>query len=356
MAQKTRTILKSYFNTGDRPTEGEFVDFIDSTINLTDDKATDAEAIDPLNNSKFITPKSLALVVTPVQTALAGKEPSIAVSTSEKYFAGDKTFKDFATDVRYTTLIGLPTLNGAISESDKIIEAFARLQNQIISKQDKLISANPPILPAIATPNAKIKTVDGISLLITDPLSTATDIIPRASKFITPRNINGVPFDGSIDIVTQKIFNLTTANTQGTTTRVNIPDLSFTAVAGKKYKIEIIGDYQSAAVATGGSLGFIMSSGTATIKGFATMAVSIVAPANNLALSNSITAINSVSATANSFITSSGVSSVGSPHSLYTNLILTCTTGGVFQVQWGSKVTAATTLNAGTTMIVTQLN
>ncbi len=37
MAQKTRTELKAYFNTGDTPTEAQFQDLIDSMVNKTDD-------------------------------------------------------------------------------------------------------------------------------------------------------------------------------------------------------------------------------------------------------------------------------------------------------------------------------
>lgn len=37
MANKTRTQLKAYFETGDTPTESEFIDLIDSNPNLTDD-------------------------------------------------------------------------------------------------------------------------------------------------------------------------------------------------------------------------------------------------------------------------------------------------------------------------------
>jgi hypothetical protein len=33
MAEKNRTELKSYFETGDRPTQDEFVDLIDSAVN-----------------------------------------------------------------------------------------------------------------------------------------------------------------------------------------------------------------------------------------------------------------------------------------------------------------------------------
>ena len=36
MATQTGTTLKTYFNTGDQPTEAQFVDLIDSNLNLTD--------------------------------------------------------------------------------------------------------------------------------------------------------------------------------------------------------------------------------------------------------------------------------------------------------------------------------
>lgn len=37
MATKTRTELKAYFNTGDKPTEAQFADFINAVENLNDD-------------------------------------------------------------------------------------------------------------------------------------------------------------------------------------------------------------------------------------------------------------------------------------------------------------------------------
>jgi len=37
MAQQNRTVLKTYFETGDTPTEAEFIDLIDSSYNESDD-------------------------------------------------------------------------------------------------------------------------------------------------------------------------------------------------------------------------------------------------------------------------------------------------------------------------------
>jgi len=36
MAKVTRTVLKTYFNTGDKPTETQFASLIDSNLNLND--------------------------------------------------------------------------------------------------------------------------------------------------------------------------------------------------------------------------------------------------------------------------------------------------------------------------------
>jgi hypothetical protein len=55
MSQKTRTDLKAYFNTGDRPTEGEFADFIDSVVNIKNDKPSDLEIDAGTTDDKFVT-------------------------------------------------------------------------------------------------------------------------------------------------------------------------------------------------------------------------------------------------------------------------------------------------------------
>ena len=41
MAQQDRTTLKGYFNTGDSPTEANFIDLIDSFFNFTDGDTID---------------------------------------------------------------------------------------------------------------------------------------------------------------------------------------------------------------------------------------------------------------------------------------------------------------------------
>lgn len=60
MATQTRTVLKTYFNTDDYPTEQQFADLIDSTLNLTDTPAEEVGAI--VNGAAAATPTAADLV------------------------------------------------------------------------------------------------------------------------------------------------------------------------------------------------------------------------------------------------------------------------------------------------------
>lgn len=71
-------------------------------------------------------------ISTATATALAGKEPSIAAGTPAQYRRGDKTWADFATDVRAAVLTGLSTAtNAAIAAADSVLVALGKLQAQI---------------------------------------------------------------------------------------------------------------------------------------------------------------------------------------------------------------------------------
>ena len=51
----SRNTLKSYFQTGDRPTEQQFAELIDKAVNVEDDKASVAEANAGNNDIKYMT-------------------------------------------------------------------------------------------------------------------------------------------------------------------------------------------------------------------------------------------------------------------------------------------------------------
>lgn len=55
---KSRTELKAYFETGDKPTQAQFADLINNLSHATDDKATIAEAQTGTSDVKFITART----------------------------------------------------------------------------------------------------------------------------------------------------------------------------------------------------------------------------------------------------------------------------------------------------------
>lgn len=64
--------------------------------------------------------------------AQVGAEPFFAAGTTSQYRRGDKTWQDFATDVRGAVLTGLSTAtNAAISATDSVLSAQGKLQAQI---------------------------------------------------------------------------------------------------------------------------------------------------------------------------------------------------------------------------------
>ena len=73
----TRTTLKSYFETGDKPTQTQFEAFIDGVPNLTDSSVTDAEFAQ-LNG-----------VTSPIQTQIDGKQATLVNQTNIKSVNGE---------------------------------------------------------------------------------------------------------------------------------------------------------------------------------------------------------------------------------------------------------------------------
>lgn len=300
--KKIRQDLRNYFLTGLRPTANNFADLIESNVNILDDKATDADITLGTSDEKFV-------------TVLGSKKLAQKNITVNGNSANQTTG-----DIQITTITGNA---------------------------------------GTATKLETSRTINGVAFdgSTNIAITTITGNSGTATKLETSRNINGIAFNGSADIFTQKIYSLT-ADKSVSTARGNVSELAFSVVSGKKYKIEIIGDYKTAVTGTNGSLGFIMTSGAAIITGYATMEIN--ASINNLGLKTSITIVPTVgspyiSNIQNSFITSSGAAT-NVTLNLYANLILECTADGIFQVQWGSSNFNAATLNKATNMIVTQLN
>ena len=77
-------------------------------------------------------------ISTATQAALSGKEPSISAGTTAQYWRGDKTWRDFFTDVLAATLTGLSTAtNSVVAATDTVLAAIGKLQAQMSTKFDK---------------------------------------------------------------------------------------------------------------------------------------------------------------------------------------------------------------------------
>ena len=91
MAEKNRTELKSYFETGDRPTQDEFGDLIDSAVNTGQDKANLTEAL-TTNDTKYITPKTANHIVnTAVPNATISTRGKVELATLAEINTGTDT-------------------------------------------------------------------------------------------------------------------------------------------------------------------------------------------------------------------------------------------------------------------------
>lgn len=71
-------------------------------------------------------------VSTAQQTALDAKEGAITAGTTAQYWRGDKSWRDFATDVRTSVLTGLSTATSSVvTATNTVLEAIGLLQAQV---------------------------------------------------------------------------------------------------------------------------------------------------------------------------------------------------------------------------------
>src|SRR6185312_8326353 len=81
--------------------------------------------------------------------AQVGAEPAITAGTTSQYRRGDKTWRDFATDVRAAVLTGLSTATSAvIAATDTVLGALGKLQAQINGKAPSTQSGTYASRPA----------------------------------------------------------------------------------------------------------------------------------------------------------------------------------------------------------------
>ncbi len=223
--------------------------------------------------------------------------------------------------------------------------------------------SNPTFTGTVTLPNSTV-TDAMLSGSISDAkISSATTWNAKQSALVSGTNIktiNGTTLLGSGDIgvsgtSTATYVNLANNFSSSSTTESAVTGWSFAVTAGKAYRVEVVGLYQTAATTTGGELGFFLTnSGVGTIAGSAEGA--IVSTAAATSLSQQIRAIGAADLAGSNLITT-GVTAINSPHYIKATVVFICTVSGTFNVGWASEVNAsASQLNAGSALIYQVLN
>lgn len=122
--------------------------------------------------------------------------------------------------------------------------------------------------------------------------------------------------------------------------------------AGKSYRFTIFGAYQTVATTTGAKLAVSSSGGAVgTIAGEAWGAIAQAAAATGLTAT-----VYSYAGAAGSFILTTGVSVIDSPHNIGMDFVFNCTTSGTLAFYWYTEVAgSAAQLNAGSTLLIEEI-
>jgi hypothetical protein len=140
------------------------------------------------------------------------KEPVIEAGTTAQYWRGDKTWRDFATDVRASLLTGLSTAtNAAIGAADTILTALGKLQAQVTGLATSKLDATANAVSATKLQTARTiggVVFDGTANINLPGVNAAgnqntTGNAATATKLQTARTINSVAFDGTANITVE---------------------------------------------------------------------------------------------------------------------------------------------------------
>jgi|GEM_PF-2541828 len=165
----------------------------------------------------------------------------------------------------------------------------------------------------------------------------------KSDSFVSPNLESDTPL---------RFYKLTSPVISSLTTRASITEWQLPVVAGRSYSISILALFQSVSTGTGGSMGVYMTnSGDGTIMGM--MSASVNNGVVETELKTAIYAISTNGNLANSFMTTTAVYPINTPHIWESILEFTCTTSGTFNVSWGSEINSSeVTLLAGSVMKV----
>jgi|GEM_PF-1271825 len=193
------------------------IEFGDITF-INPPATADVAGVTKLINTLNSTDSSSALTAAMGKKLQDEKEPAIAGGTTAQYWRGNKTWRDFATDVRAAVLTGLSTASAtAVAATDSLLTAIGKLQAQVTGLATSKLNADANAVSATKLQTAR--TIGGVpfdgSASINLPGVNAagnqstSGNAATATKLQTARAIGGVAFDGTANI------NLPGVNTTG---------------------------------------------------------------------------------------------------------------------------------------------
>ena len=138
------------------------------------------------------------------------REQAITAGTTAQYFRGDKSWRDFFTDVRAATLTGLSAAtNAVISATDTVLDALGKLQKQVSDNLTTLTShtGNTSNPHSVTKAQVGLGNVDNTSDA-SKPISTAaqTALNAKQDTLVSGTNIktlNGESLLGAGNLVLQ---------------------------------------------------------------------------------------------------------------------------------------------------------
>jgi len=124
MAQQSKEILKTYFETNKRPSQQDFENLIESSLNFTDDRASDSDSQNAAVDNKFLTPKKAKLSI-----------EAFAPVKSVNGATGVVQIVDISGNAATATILKTPrTINGiAFDGSSNIVLPFEGSSNKYFS-------------------------------------------------------------------------------------------------------------------------------------------------------------------------------------------------------------------------------
>ncbi|XXF10912.1 hypothetical protein J3Q00_11425 [Pseudomonas sp. D2-3] len=182
------------------------IEFGDITF-INPPATVDTPGVVQLEHSLTSSSKTTALTAAMGKKLQDEKEPNIATGSETQYWRGNKTWRDFATDVRAAVLTGFSTATStAVAAADTVLVALGKLQAQITG-------------------------------LATSKLDTNANAA-SATKLQTARTIGGIAFDGTANI------NLPGVNTAGNQSTSGNAATATKLTAGKNIALtgSVVGD------------------------------------------------------------------------------------------------------------------